>query len=59
MYFPLIDASGDAQAQASIGLCPETLERLDRVIARHLEDGRYPGCQVAIACRGTLLLDRS
>lgn len=59
MYFPLIDASGDAQAQASIGLHPETLERLDRVIARHLEDGRYPGCQVAIACRGTLLLDRS
>ena len=37
---------------ASLGLDPERLEQLYRLIERHIAEGRYPGAQVAIARRG-------
>jgi CubicO group peptidase (beta-lactamase class C family) len=39
---------------ASLGLDPERLEQLYRLIERHIAEGRYPGAQVAIARRGRL-----
>ena len=59
MHFPLTDASSDIEAQTAVGLDAATLARLEQVIAAHREAGHYPGCQLAIACQGKLLLDRS
>ncbi len=39
---------------ASLGLDPERIEQLYRLIERHIAEGRYPGAQVAIARRGRL-----
>ncbi len=44
---------------ASLGFAPRPLEHLDRLIKRHIEDGRYPGAQIAIARHGKLALFRS
>ena len=35
------------------------LHDLDRLIRRHIEDGRYPGCQIALARHGKLALFRT
>jgi len=59
MHFPLIDGLGDAGAREAIGLDAAVLSGLDQVIATHLAENRYPGCQLAIACQGRLLVDRS
>ena len=48
--------SGDP---ASLGLSPGPIDNLDRLIRRHIEDGRYPGAQIAFARHGKLALSRS
>jgi CubicO group peptidase (beta-lactamase class C family) len=48
--------SGDP---ASLGLSPGPIDNLDRLIHRHIEDGRYPGAQIAFARHGKLALFRS
>lgn len=52
--FPLPSAD-----PVSLGLRPEKLDQLDRLIRRHIEEGRYPGCQVAVARHGGLALYRT
>lgn len=52
--FPL--ASGSL---AQSGLRTEPIERLLALIQRHIAEGRYPGCQIALAREGKLLLERS
>ena len=42
-----------------LGFARKPLENLDRLIRRHIEDGRYPGCQIALARDGKLALFRS
>jgi CubicO group peptidase (beta-lactamase class C family) len=37
----------------------EPVERLIALIEAHVADGRYPGCQIALARRGRLVLERS
>jgi CubicO group peptidase (beta-lactamase class C family) len=44
---------------ASVGLAAGPIENLDRLIRRHIEDGRYPGAQIAFARNGKLALFRS
>ncbi len=44
---------------ASLGLAPRPLEALDRLIRSHIEEGRYPGAQIAIARNGKLGLFRT
>lgn len=44
---------------AAAGLDVERLDDLAKLIERHLAEGRYPGCQIAIARHGKLLVDRS
>jgi CubicO group peptidase (beta-lactamase class C family) len=44
---------------ASLGLAPRPLEALDRLIRGHIDEGRYPGAQIAIARDGKLALFRS
>ena len=39
----------------SVGLDPERLDRLDRLIETHVADGRYPGAQIAVARDGKLV----
>jgi CubicO group peptidase (beta-lactamase class C family) len=39
---------------SSHGLDPDQVERLCRLIERHIEEGRYPGAQIAIARHGNL-----
>jgi CubicO group peptidase (beta-lactamase class C family) len=51
---PLADAD-----PASLGLAPDRLALLDALIRRHIEDGRYPGAQIAVARHGQLALFRS
>jgi CubicO group peptidase (beta-lactamase class C family) len=43
----------------SLGLAPGPLQHLDRLIRRHLEEGRYPAAQIALARHGKLALFRS
>jgi CubicO group peptidase (beta-lactamase class C family) len=43
----------------SLGLAAGPLQHLDRLIRRHLEEGRYPGAQIALARHGKLALFRS
>ncbi len=43
----------------SLGFAPERLARLEQLILRHIEEGRYPGCQIALARHGKLALFRT
>ncbi len=54
MPFPLEPA--DPQ---SLGFAPGPLAHLDRLINQHIEEGRYPGAQIALARHGKLALFRS
>ena len=44
---------------AAAGLDVERLDDLFRLVERHIAEGRYPGCQLAIARDGELLVDRT
>jgi CubicO group peptidase (beta-lactamase class C family) len=44
---------------ASSGLRADRLERLFALIDGHVAEGRYPGCQIALARHGRLLLERT
>ena len=44
---------------ASLGFAATTLQHLDRLIRQHIEEGRYPGAQIALARHGKLALFRS
>jgi CubicO group peptidase (beta-lactamase class C family) len=44
---------------AASGLRADRLERLFALIDGHVAEGRYPGCQIAIARHGRLLLERT
>src|SRR5713226_4306061 len=43
----------------SLGFAQKPLEHLDHLIRVHLEEGRYPGAQIALARNGQLALFRS
>ncbi len=43
----------------SLGFALKPLEHLDRLIREHIEEGRYPGAQIALARNGQLALFRS
>ena len=53
-HYPL--PAGDP---ASLGFAAKPLQHLDRLIRQHIEEGRYPGAQIALARRGKLALYRS
>jgi len=42
-----------------LGFALKPLEHLDRLIREHIEEGRYPGAQIALARNGELALFRS
>jgi CubicO group peptidase (beta-lactamase class C family) len=44
---------------ASVGFAPKPLQHLDALIRSHVEDGRYPGAQIALARHGKLALFRT
>ena len=44
---------------ASLGIRVEQIDRLRALIAGHIADGRYPGCQIALARHGQLGLFES
>jgi CubicO group peptidase (beta-lactamase class C family) len=44
---------------AALNLRPRPLADLDKLIRTHIEDMRYPGCQIAIARHGQLALYRT
>src|SRR6201988_5757 len=44
---------------ASLGFAGKPLQHLDRLIRQHIEEGRYPGAQIALARHGQLALFRS
>jgi CubicO group peptidase (beta-lactamase class C family) len=44
---------------ASLGFATTPLQHLDRLIRRHIEEGRYPGAQIALARHGKLALFRT
>jgi CubicO group peptidase (beta-lactamase class C family) len=44
---------------ASLGFAAAPLAQLDRLIRRHIEEGRYPGAQIALARHGRLALFRN
>ena len=48
-----------ASDPASLGFAATPLQQLDRLIRRHIEDGRYPGAQIALARHGKLALFRT
>lgn len=52
--FPLPAADPDM-----LGFARKPLAQLDRLIRRHIEEGRYPGCQIALARHGKLALFRT
>jgi CubicO group peptidase (beta-lactamase class C family) len=54
MSFPLTAAS-----PAAVGLDTAALERLTEQVRRHVDDGRYPGAQLAVARHGKLALVRT
>lgn len=51
MAFPLT-----LTTPSSLGLDPQSLDRLAEIITRHLTEGRYPGAQIAVARHGRLAL---
>jgi len=48
--------AGDLQ---KLGFAQQPLEHLDRLIREHIEHGRYPGAQIALARHGQLALFRT
>jgi CubicO group peptidase (beta-lactamase class C family) len=54
MNFPLEKSDPEA-----LGFAPEQLEKLDTLIAQHIEEGRFSGAQIALARHGKLALFRS
>ncbi len=48
-----------ASDPASLGFAATPLQHLDRLIRRHIEDGRYAGAQIALARHGKLALFRT
>jgi CubicO group peptidase (beta-lactamase class C family) len=52
--FPLPPSS-----PVALNFSEKPLADLDRLIRRHIEEGRYPGCQIALARHGQLALFRS
>src|SRR5207248_2152150 len=44
---------------ASVGFAATPLQHLDRLIRQHIEEGRYPGAQIALARHGKLALFRT
>ena len=44
---------------AALGFALKPLEHLDRLIREHIEEGRYPGAQIALARNGQLALSRT
>jgi len=44
---------------ASLGFAGKPLQHLDRLIRQHIEEGRYPGAQIALARHGKLALFRN
>ena len=52
--FPL--PAGDL---ANAGFRTGQIDRLTALVERHIAEGRYPGCQIALARNGRLVLDRS
>lgn len=54
MPFPLAQSD-----PASLGFAPAPLDALDRLIRAHIEEGRYPGAQIALARHGKLALFRT
>lgn len=52
--FPLPPADPE-----SLGLRREQIDRLTALIEQHIAEGRYPGCQIALARHGKLALSRS
>lgn len=52
--FPLPSSDPDM-----LGFARKPLEHLDRLIRRHIVEGRYPGCQIALARNGKLALFRT
>ena len=44
---------------AANGIRTDQIDRLAALIEKHIGEGRYPGCQVALARHGKLLLERS
>jgi len=52
--FPLAESD-----PVSLGLAPKPLDSLDQLIRHHIEDGRYPGAQIAVARHGKLALLRT
>ena len=44
---------------ASLGFAAKPLDHLDRLIKQHIEEGRYPGAQIALARHGQLGLFRT
>lgn len=44
---------------ASLGFAPKPLDHLDALIRQHIEEGRYPGAQIALARHGQLALFRT
>jgi CubicO group peptidase (beta-lactamase class C family) len=44
---------------ASLGFAPTPLAHLDALIRQHIEEGRYPGAQIALARNGRLALYRT
>src|SRR5262245_65567529 len=44
---------------ASLGFASTALQHLDRLIRQHIEEGRYPGAQIALARHGKLALFRT
>ena len=43
----------------ALGLALKPLEHLDHLIREHIEQGRYPGAQIALARNGKLALYRT
>src|SRR5579863_8246646 len=52
--FPLPDST-----PAKLGFAEKPLADLDRLIRRHVDEGRYPGAQIALARHGKLALFRT
>ena len=52
--FPLSESNPEA-----LGLATKPLDALDRLIRAHIEEGRYPGAQIAVARHGKLALFRT
>jgi CubicO group peptidase (beta-lactamase class C family) len=52
--YPLADSN-----PAALALAAKPLFDLERLIAEHIAEGRYPGCQYAVARHGKLALFRS